>query len=191
MNQSWVKRQVQGSHASSLRLVRSDADIMLFPKRLPVSDAQLRRVAAQARRLADQAYDDVRLNGDDPVLKPGEWQLFHRFPVVTRNLTSVWRMMAARSFDDLAEELQAGSVHPHTLGEHVALSLVLNDCKPAVDHAGVLAMRGQLVDEALVDALHDPASPQARRLGADPDIWFAPLIAGRERDPGRGFRGWQ
>lgn len=171
--------------------MRSDADVVLFPKRLPVSDAQLRRVAAQALRLADQAYDDVRLNGDDPVLKHSEWQLFHRFPVVTRNLTSVWRMMAARSFDDLAEELHAGSVYPHTVGEHVALSLVLADCRPVIDHAGVLALRGRLVDEALVDALHDPASPQARGLGADPDLWFAPLIAGRERDPGRGFRGWQ
>ncbi|MDH6197334.1 hypothetical protein M2272_003987 [Mycobacterium frederiksbergense] len=165
-----------------------DAEIVFFPDGPAVSDPQLHQVA---RLLAGDAYADVRINADNPVTKYSEWRVFHRFPVVTRTMTSVWRMMAARSFDDLADELREGSAHPRTIGEHVALSLVISDCGHAIDSSDLGALRGSLLDSGLVDALYDPASPQARSIGEDPDLWFRPLIDGLERDPSRGFRGWQ
>lgn len=164
---------------------------MLFPSRLPMPDECLHRVARQARALAAQAYEDVRVNGDNPVTKHSEWQLFHRFPVVTRATTSVWRIMAARSFDDLAEDFRSGAPYPRTIGEQVALCLAVSDCRTVVDRRHLATLRGLLIDDGLVEALHDPTSSQARTLRDDPDVWFRSLIPGLERDPGRGFRGWQ
>ncbi|AKS34901.1 hypothetical protein AFA91_26800 [Mycolicibacterium goodii] len=167
------------------------AEIVLFPGRLAVPAPQLTRVAAHARRLAAVAYQDISVNGDNPVTAHAHWGVFQRFPVVTRTMTAVWRMMAARSFDDLAGELEVGFVHPRTIGEHVSLSLIVGDSHGLLDLAGIQALRGSLIDTALVRDLHDPASRIARRVADEPDIWFDPLIAGFARDPGRGFRRWQ
>jgi hypothetical protein len=166
------------------------AEIVLFPGRLPVSAAQLAKLAAHARDLAGVAYEDVGVNGDNPVTAHAQWGVFQRFPVVTRTMTAVWRMMAARSFDDLADELEIGCVHPRTIGEHVTLSLILGDSRDLLEPLGVRVLRGSLIDTALVRELHDTASLLARRVADEPDVWFDPLIAGLERDPSRGFRRW-
>ena len=168
-----------------------ETEIVLFPGRLAVPATVLGRLVQQSRHLAGDAYDDVRVNGDEPVSRHREWRVFHRFPVVTRGMNAVWRMMAARSFDDLADELRAGTAHPRTIGEHLALELVLADCRRSIDVASLNTLRGTLVDRRLIGELHDPASAVARDLGAHPDLWFHPMIAGLERDPRRGFRDWR
>ncbi|OKH67636.1 hypothetical protein [Mycolicibacterium goodii] len=192
-----VSMDFDGLHVNSVRKglpggeSADGAEIVLFPGRLPVPAPQLARVAAHARRLAAVAYEDVSANGDNPVTTHAHWGMFQRFPVVTRTMTSVWRMMAARSFDDLAEELEIGFVHPRTIGEHLALSLIIGDSQGLLEPVAIQVLRGSLIDTTLVRDLHDPASRLARRVADEPDIWFEPLIAGFERDPGRGFRRWQ
>lgn len=174
-----VSLDFDGLHVNSIRkglpgeggqVPVDGAEIVLFPGRLPV------------------AYEDISANGDNPVTAHAHWGVFQRFPVVTRTMTAVWRMMAARSFDDLAGELEIGFVHPRTIGEHVTLSLIIGDAHGLLDAVATQALRGSLIDTTLVRDLHDPASSVARRVADEPDIWFQPLIAGFERDPGRGFR---
>ncbi|AWT53491.1 hypothetical protein D806_025120 [Mycolicibacterium smegmatis MKD8] len=192
-----VSLDFDGLHVNSIRkglpgeggqVPVDGAEIVLFPGRLPVPAPQLARVAAHARTLAAVAYEDISANGDNPVTAHAHWGVFQRFPVVTRTMTAVWRMMAARSFDDLADELEIGFVHPRTIGEHVTLSLIIGDAHGLLDAVAIQALRGSLIDTTLVRDLHDPASSVARRVADEPDIWFQPLIAGFERDPGRGFR---
>jgi hypothetical protein len=81
---------------------------------------------AVAQILADQAYDDVEEHGDAPVLEDGDWAVFGRYPRISRTQDAVWRRRAARSFDDLAADLEAGQrPHPRCPAEEMALHLML------------------------------------------------------------------
>ncbi len=168
--------------------VPTDADIVLFPGNLGLPRPLMHRVARRARVLAGAAYDDASNNGDDRVTWHSTWQLFHRFPVATWPLGCAWRRLAARTFDDLAAEFAAGAVYPRTIGEHVALALIIEDSGIDGGAKALFRIRAQLVDDDLVSALHNPGSAQARAVSADPARWFAPRIPGLDRDPSRGFR---
>jgi hypothetical protein len=86
-----------------------------------------------AQVLADQAYDDVEANGDDPVGADGEWYVFDRYPRITFARDAVWRRQAARCFDDLADDLAAGRwPSPTCPGEEMALHLMLRDAAAGV-----------------------------------------------------------
>ncbi len=66
--------------------------------------------AAMASRAPhDQAYDDVLEHGDEPVDDTGDWAVFNEFPRITWRQNAVWRRQAARSFDDLSDDLAADS----------------------------------------------------------------------------------
>jgi hypothetical protein len=61
-----------------------------------------------AELLADYAYDDVTERGDDPVADDDTWELFASYPRITWRQNAIWRRQAARSFDDLTDDLAAG-----------------------------------------------------------------------------------
>lgn len=87
-----------------------------------------------AQILADQAYDDVEEHGDAPVLDEGDWAVFGRYPRISRAQDAVWRRRAARSFDDLAADLEDGEwPRPTCPAEEMALHLMLRDVAAAVE----------------------------------------------------------
>jgi hypothetical protein len=76
--------------------------------------------------LADQAYDDINDHGDDPVVDEDDWNLFGDYPRVTWRQNAVWRRQAARCFDDLTDDLDAGEWPQVTCpGEEMAVHLIL------------------------------------------------------------------
>jgi hypothetical protein len=79
--------------------------------------------------LADRAYNDVE----------DEWTLFGRYPRMTWAQDAVWRRQAARAYDDLTADLEAGEWPcPRCPAEEMALHLILRDVTSAVgdDWAG-------------------------------------------------------
>lgn len=71
------------------------------------------RMAASLRFVAqitaDDAYDDVEAHGSEPVpLEPWDWSLFDLYPRSTQNADTAWRREAARAYDDLAADIDAG-----------------------------------------------------------------------------------
>lgn len=87
-----------------------------------------------AQILADHAYDDVEEHGDKPVLAKNAWALFGRYPRITWAQDAVWRRQAARVYDDLAADLEAGEWPcPRCPAEEMALHLILRDVPAAVD----------------------------------------------------------
>jgi hypothetical protein len=61
-----------------------------------------------AQILADQGYDDVTQHGDEPAVGDNAWALFSRYPRITWPQDAVWRRQAARAYDDLTEDIEAG-----------------------------------------------------------------------------------
>lgn len=87
-----------------------------------------------AQILADHAYDDVEEHGNQPVLAKNEWALFGRYPRITWTQDAVWRRQAARAYDDLTADLEAGEWPcPRCPAEEMALHLILRDVPAAVD----------------------------------------------------------
>lgn len=83
---------------------------------------------------ADEAYEDVVQQGDEPVDADGEWLVFDEYPRITWRQDAVWRRQAARAFDDLVADLAAGEwPQPHSPGEEMALHLMLRYAEAAVD----------------------------------------------------------
>ncbi len=171
-----------------------------------------------AQLLADHGYNDVIEHGDDPVADEEMWELFGSFPRVTWRQNAVWRRQAARSFDDLTEDLAQGRwPSPSCPAEEMALHLVLQDAPTAADddwdgldqtladlpeHADDLDW--DMVEEVLFQdsdilALFDPAADgvedpdndlnKAMRIGDyRPEAWFATFANRTGRDPRRPFR---
>ncbi len=75
--------------------------------------------------LADLAYGDVELYGDDPVTE-NNGSVLHQYPRITWRQDAVWRRQAARAYDDLAGDIEAGHWPvPRCVGEEMALRLML------------------------------------------------------------------
>lgn len=88
---------------------------------LTARTAAVLRLALQ--QLADQAWQEVALLGDEP-LQRGTDGLFGALPPVTLRQDGAWRRQMARAFDDLAADLSCTTeVEPHSTGEEMALHL--------------------------------------------------------------------
>jgi len=173
-----------------------------------------------AQILADQGYDDVTEHGDEPVVHDdgSEWALFVRYPRLTWRQDAVWRRQAARSFDDLTDDLAAGRwPHPSCPGEELALHLILEDAPTAVsdgwggldealrrlpehpdDYDWDLASDAFLQDHDILDlfdvemdGIEDPDSEDNRARGIGdyrPHAWFRTFLNMDPRDGRRPFR---
>lgn len=165
--------------------------------------------------VADHAYDDVLEHGDDTVTDDGGWSAFADYPRITWRQDAVWRRQAARAFDDLVEDLEAGRAPlPTCPGEEMALHLMLRTAEAAVtdgwgptldrlpEHsddcdwemaADVLLQDDDILslfDERL-DGIEDPRSEDNRMAGMGdyrPEAWFRPFQNMNPRDGRRAFR---
>ena len=94
-----------------------------------------------------------------------QWYLFGRYPRLTWSQDAAWRRRAARSYDDLASDLAAGSWPlPTCPAEELALHLILEDAPPAVQDGWTG------LDEAACDSL--PGHPGDFGWDAMPDVLF-------------------
>jgi hypothetical protein len=74
-----------------------------------------------AQLVADDAYGDVVEHGDEPVAGSA-WAIFDLYPVLTYRQDAIWRRQAARAYDDLTEDLEAGRwPRPRCPAEELAL----------------------------------------------------------------------
>ncbi len=165
--------------------------------------------------VADHAYDDIEEHGDDPVTDSGEWSTFADYPRITWRQDAVWRRQAARAFDDLVEDLEAGQAPlPTCPGEEMALHLMLRTAEAAVadgwgpmldrlpehdddcdwDMAVDVLLQDddilKLFDERL-DGIEDPQNEDNRMAGIGdyrPEAWFRPFQNATPRDGRRAFR---
>lgn len=183
----------------------------LAPDLLDGYDAPLRMTPRQmwlahlsACTLADNAYDDLELHGHLPVARGMFWSVFAAFPPTTWGEDKHWRRQVARSFDDLADDIDAGLPPlPTCTAEEMALHLILR-------RARALHLDGELEDRLApipehphdsdwggpLDCLFDDQDvlllfadqPPGDGVNLEPPHWFDPFIADRGRDPGRGFR---
>ncbi len=168
--------------------------------------------------LADQAYDDVLEHGDEPVDNTATWSVFDEFPRITWRQNAIWRRQAARSFDDLSDDLAAGNwPQPRCPAEEMALHLILRSAESAVDDdwAGLTGRYADLPEHdddhdwdmltdtlfqdtdilALfskqLDGIEDPDTDQNRELGIGDyraQAWFERFLNMEPRDPRRPFR---
>lgn len=171
-----------------------------------------------AQLYADQVYDDVDEHGDDPVSDDDDWAVLAEYPRLTWRQDAVWRRRAARAFDDLAADLEAGRTPiPSCPGEEMALHLMLRTAEAALadgwgvpqelltrlpehpdDQAWDLAQDVMFQDsdilnlfEEHLDGIEDPESPDNRKAGMGdyrPEAWFRPFHNVPPRDGRRGFR---
>lgn len=160
-----------------------------------------------AQLLADRGYDDIERNGDDRVARTEDWVLFDEYPVVTYGQDAVWRRQAARSFDDLADDLAAGNwPQPTCPGEELALHLMLEYAQLAAedlpaaerdahpdDFDWVAAAAAFTPDTEILglfdDQPDDVDDQQKQQLGSyRPEAWFVPFNEVPGRDGRRPFR---
>jgi hypothetical protein len=167
--------------------------------------------------LADQGYDDVESYGDDPVTE-NDWALFSQYPRITWRQDAVWRRQAARAYDDLVGDIEAGqSPAPRCVGEEMALRLMLVEVADLeTEHDGWLERitdplpehpddaNWDLADDALfqdhdlsnlfapaLDGIEDPDSDVNQELGIGdyrPAAWFRWFPNVEPRDGRRPFR---
>ena len=80
-----------------------------------------------AQILADCAYDDAELHGDNPVDDTDwRWSVLDEYPPVTYRQDRTWRRQAARAYDDLSDDLESGMwPRPRCPAEEMALHLML------------------------------------------------------------------
>lgn len=168
--------------------------------------------------LADQAYDDVEEHGDAPIFEEDHWALFDRYPRITWAQDAVWRRQAARSYDDLTADLEAGEWPcPTCPAEEMALHLMLRDIAPALADGSIdLAedpadlpghpddFNWDMANEVLfqdidilalfnpdLDGIEDPDAELNRSAGIGdyrPQAWFTTFGNTRLRDGKRPFR---
>lgn len=171
-----------------------------------------------AQLLADQVYDDIEEHGDAPVSDDGAWATLSDYPRITWHQDAVWRRQAARAFDDLTADLEAGRIPAPTCpGEEMALHLMLRTAEAALadgwgvspelldqlpehpdDHNWDLLVDVLLQDEDILtlfdeqlDGIEDPESPDNRMTGMGdyrPEAWFRPFSNANPRDGRRPFR---
>lgn len=137
------------------------------------------------------AVDDIDERGDDPVAVGGRWYLFDRLPPCTFGQDVAWRRMVARSFADLATDLEAGELpHPRTTAEQLALRLIIEDAARAHatgeigDEVALLdrdprdgdwpSVVGGLLNEPALAAFYDPRSVDAWLKLMPLESWFTP-----------------
>ncbi|WP_051466240.1 hypothetical protein [Pseudofrankia saprophytica] len=167
--------------------------------------------------LSDEAYDDVERHGDDPVDDGDFWLIFDAYPRITYRQDAVWRRQAARTFDDLADDLKAGRrPSPRCPGEEMALHLALHEASALLDDPDMITGSverfpphpGDYDWDTCVDAMfkdtdilglldpsrdgmEDPDDPVNRELGIGdyrPSAWFQTFRARKPRDGRRPFR---
>jgi hypothetical protein len=171
-----------------------------------------------AQVLGDQAYDDVKNNGDELVADSGEWAVFDEYPRTTFAQNAVWRRQAARSFDDLAGDLELGRwPQPTCPGEEMALHLILRLADAAVqddwwddlDELSAVAAHPDDLDwdmagdcffqdsdilalfDKRLDGIDDPDTEPNRLVGMGdyrPGAWFRAFNNMPARDGRRPFR---
>lgn len=171
-----------------------------------------------AQILADHAYDDVHLYGDEPLVDEDGWMIFGDYPRITWRQDAVWRRQAARAFDDLTGDLEAGrSPRPTCPGEEMAFHLMLRSAEAAVDDGwGSLDETLQRLPEhaddydwematevllqdtdilslfnATLDGVEDPDTEYNKIMGMGdyrPTAWFRPFLNVTPRDGRRSFR---
>ncbi|MDZ5446541.1 hypothetical protein U2F26_28110 [Micromonospora sp. 4G57] len=169
-----------------------------------------------AQILADHAYDDVQLHGDEPITNEAEWSVLGDYPRITWRQDAVWRRQAARAFDDLTEDLEAGK-RPTCPGEEMAFHLMLQTAQAALadewgpsddllarlpehadDYDWDMASEVLLQDDDILhlfdvrsDGIEDPETEQNRYMGIGdyrPEAWFRPFLSMTPRDGRRSFR---
>ncbi|MFJ1708523.1 hypothetical protein [Kitasatospora sp. NPDC088346] len=167
--------------------------------------------------LADAAWAQAAKLGDETVTARAGG-VFARLPRLTFHQDASWRRQMARTFDDLAGDLEAGrGLVPGCTGEEMALHLAirrgreLQRDRPRLvadtveqlpedpddfdwDACSALLFEDHdvlmLFDPAL-DGVEDPTGPAHQMLGMvdlAPLDWFSPFAPEHTRDPGRGFR---
>jgi hypothetical protein len=171
-----------------------------------------------AQVISDQAYDDIEEYGDDPVTDDADWNTFDEYPRITWQQDAVWRRQAARSFDDLTGDLEAGNwPSPTCPAEEMALHLMLQMAQAAVadgwgpdpdklaglpehpdDFDWNMALEVLFQDHDILemfderrDGIEDPDSTENRAQGIGdyrPKAWFRPFLNAIPRDGRRGFR---
>jgi hypothetical protein len=145
---------------------------------------------AAGRQEADEAYEDVVQHGDEPVDAGGEWLIFDVYPRSTWRQDAVWRRQAARAFDDLVGDIEAGeSPRPRCPGEEMALHLMVRYARAAVDEgeAGLDALLEQLPTHP-DDFDWEPVDPDLTIGDYLPNTWFTPFDDMEPRDGRRPFR---
>lgn len=166
--------------------------------------------------LAHQAYDDVLEHGDDPVTNDATWALLDEYPCITHQQNAVWRRQAARSFDDLVDDLARGEwPQPRCPAEEMALHKMLERAQAAVkegwtgiddaalpDHPddfdwdllyGTLFQDLDILDlfEPHLDGVEDPDYERNRDVGMGDyraQAWFTWFLNMQPRDGRRPFR---
>ena len=115
------------------------------------------------------------------------------------------RRQMARSFDDLAEDLDAGRLpRPRTMAEQLALMIVILQASAALSDAeygeDVAALDAHphdgdwdavsdgLMDDRDAEAFYPPATAVQWLQIFPCDTWFAPRLGEQPRDSRRGFR---
>ncbi len=167
--------------------------------------------------LADLAYGDVELYGDDPVTE-NYGSVLHQYPRITWQQDAVWRRQAARAYDDLAEDIKSGRwPTPRCVGEEMALRLMLAEAAEVdLDEDLRLARIVEslpehpddadwdLADDALfqdhdlanlfkpaLDGIEDPDNEINKEMGIGdyrPAAWFRWFMNVEPRDGRRPFR---
>ncbi|MDQ7909090.1 hypothetical protein RB614_31665 [Phytohabitans sp. ZYX-F-186] len=173
---------------------------------------------AMAHLLSDRGYDDVAEYGDDPVTDDDGWALFGQYPRITWQQDAVWRRQAARAFDDLAADIEAGRwPRPTCPGEEMALHLMLQNAPDAVqdgctgiddtlpelpehpdDYDWDMASEVFFQDHDILDlfdmekdGIEDPETELNRATGMGdyrPQAWFQTFLNMPPRDGRRPFR---
>jgi hypothetical protein len=154
---------------------------------------------------------------DEPVLDDGDWSVFQRYPQITWRQDAVWRRQAARAYDDLTADLEAGKwPRPTCPGEEMALHLILRDVDVMVDDDWTGRIQETLVrlpehaDDfdcnydvlfqdtdilelfgAELDGIEDPDTEANRGIGMGdyrPQVWFKAFANMTPRDGRRPCR---
>jgi hypothetical protein len=171
-----------------------------------------------AEILADFAYDDVNEYGDEPVPDGDTWAMFGDYPRITWRQDAVWRRQAARAFDDLTGDLEAGKEpRPTCPGEEMAFHLMRRAAPAALaddwarvvdliaglpehpdDYDWDMACEVLLQDDDILnlfnvslDGIEDPGAEHNRIMGMGdylPEAWFRPFLNMTPRDGRRPFR---
>lgn len=156
---------------------------------------------------ADSVYDDIEEHGDKPVdASSGWWMILDRLPEDCWDLPSAWRRELARAFDDLATDLENGTLpYPRCVAEEVALVLAVSNAQAAhldgeyaddvadlPETAGDgdwLSATNTLVGDRHID-WHMPPGDTPIWIGdvPDPATWFDIFDGFETRPADRGFR---
>lgn len=180
-------------------------DVIEFVSRFFLTDRQRELMRIHAWVCADGAYDDIEERGDDPVDTTEWWYLFDQLPECTYDESVTWMRQMARSFDDLAEDLDAGELpRPRTMAEQLALLIVIAQAAAALSDAeygedvAALATHPQdgdwdavsdgLMDDRDAEVFYHPATAIQGLQVFPCHTWFTARVGEDPRDPHRGFR---